>query len=233
MATEWEKSGLKAMNLATTPGKEEGDADYKVEYPDPKASKKPEVAGNSDMAVAPGSGKSKMDESDLSKLDPALATAPGAQVGDAGYTTKIDLPKASSPEIDDLSTAELVVAPEKGSKVPSKDTTDPNFATSPGKVEGDAGYEVEYLAPKASNNADIDNLDTADLAETPSKGADGEVNYELNAEMGYNLGESVENLTLENVKDYILKNKDSEEIQKMLKDLNEGFERPSPELKKN
>jgi hypothetical protein len=30
-----------------------------------------------------------------------------------------------------------------------------------------------------------------------------------------------------------LKNKDSEEIQKMLKDLNEGFERPSPELKKN
>lgn len=233
MATEWEKSGLKAMNLATTPGKEEGDADYKVEYPDPKASKKPEVAGNSDMAVAPGMGKSKMDESDLSKLDPALATAPGAQVGDAGYATKIDLPKASSPEIDDLSTAELVVAPEKGSKVPSKDTTNPNFATSPGKVEGDAGYEVEYLTPKASNNADIDNLDTADLAETPSKGADGEVDYELNAEMGYNLGESVENLTLENVKDYILKNKNSEEIQKMLKDLNEGFERPSPELKKN
>jgi hypothetical protein len=228
MATEWEKSGLKAMNLATTPGKEEGDADYKVEYPDPKASKKPEITGSSDMAVAPGSGKSKMDESDLSKLDPALATAPGAQVGDAGYSTKIDLPKASSPEIDNLDTAELVTAPEKGSKVPSKDTTDPNFATSPGKVEGDAGYEVEYLDAKASNDADIDNLDTAELAETPSKGADGEVDYELNAEMGYNLDE-----TLANIKDYIMKNKDSEEVQKMLSDLNEGFERPSPELKKN
>ena len=74
---------------------------------------------------------------------------------------------------------------------------------------------------------------TANLAETPSKGAEADVDYELNAEMGYNLGESIENLTLENVKDYILKNKDSEEIQKMLKDLNEGFERPSSELKKN
>ena len=29
------------------------------------------------------------------------------------------------------------------------------------------------------------------------------------------------------------KNKNSEEVQKMLSDLNEGFERPSPELKKN
>jgi len=228
MATEWEKSGLKAMNLASAPGKEEGDADYKVEYPDPKASKKPEVAGSSDMAVAPGMGKSKMDESDLSKLDPALATAPGAQVGDSGYKTKIDLPKASSPEIDNLATAELVTAPEKGAKVPTKDTTDPNFATSPGKVEGDAGYEVEYLDTKASKKADIDNLDTAELAETPSKGADGEVDYELNSEMGYNLDE-----TLANIREYIMKNKDSEEVQKMLSDLNEGFERPSPELKKN
>jgi hypothetical protein len=228
MATEWEKSGLKAMNLASAPGKEEGDADYKVEYPDPKASKKPEVAGESDMAVAPGMGKLEMSESDLSKLDTAMATAPGAQVGDSGYKTKIDLPKASSPEIDNLATAELVTAPEKGSKVPTKDTTDPNFATSPGKVEGDAGYGVEYLDPKASNNADIDNLDTAELAETPSKGADGEVDYELNSEMGYNLDE-----TLANIRDYIMKNKDSEEVQKMLSDLNEGFERPSPELKKN
>jgi hypothetical protein len=228
MATEWEKSGLKAMNLASAPGKEEGDADYKVEYPDPKASKKPEVAGESDMAVAPGMGKLEMSESDLSKLDTDMATAPGAQVGDSGYKTKIDLPKASSPEIDNLATAELVTAPEKGSKVPTKDTTDPNFATSPGKVEGDAGYGVEYLDPKASNNADIDNLDTAELAETPSKGADGEVDYELNSEMGYNLDE-----TLANIRDYIMKNKDSEEVQKMLSDLNEGFERPSPELKKN
>jgi hypothetical protein len=228
MATEWEKSGLKAMNLASAPGKEEGKADYKVEYPDPKASKKPEVAGESDMAVAPGMGKLEMSESDLSKLDTAMATAPGAQVGDSGYKTKIDLPKASSPEIDNLATAELVTAPEKGAKVPTRDTTDPNFATSPGKVEGDAGYGVEYLDPKASNNADIDNLDTAELAETPSKGADGEVDYELNSEMGYNLDE-----TLANIRDYIMKNKDSEEVQKMLSDLNEGFERPSPELKKN
>jgi hypothetical protein len=180
------------------------------------------------MAVAPGMGKLEMSESDLSKLDTAMATAPGAQVGDSGYKTKIDLPKASSPEIDNLATAELVTAPEKGSKVPSKDTTDPNFATSPGKVEGDAGYEVEYLDTKASKNADIDNLDTAELAETPSKGADGEVDYELNSEMGYNLDE-----TLANIRDYIMKNKDSEEVQKMLSDLNEGFERPSPELKKN
>jgi hypothetical protein len=231
MATEWEKSGLKAMNLASAPGKEEGKADYKVEAPEPKADKNADIddLNTAELAEAPGTGKSKMDEaSDLSKLDTAMATAPGAQVGDSGYKMKFDLPKASSPEIDDLATAELVTAPEKGAKVPSKDTTDPNLATSPGKVEGDAGYEVEYLDAKASNDADIDNLDTAELAETPSKGADGEVDYELNSEMGYNLDE-----TLANIRDYIMKNKDSEEVQKMLSDLNEGFERPSPELKKN
>jgi hypothetical protein len=231
MATEWEKSGIKAMNLASAPGKEEGKADYKVEAPEPEAVKDADIddLNTAELAEAPGSGKTKMDEaSDLSKLDTAMATAPGAQVGDAGYATKIDLPKASSPEIDNLDTAELVTAPEKGAKVPTKDTTDPNFATSPGKVEGDAGYNVEYLDPKASNDADIDNLDTAELAETPSGGAEGEVDYELNAEMGYNLDE-----TLANIKNYIMKNKNSEEVQKMLSDLNEGFERPSPELKKN
>lgn len=230
MATEWEKSGLKAMNLASAPGKEERKADYKVEAPEPKADKNADIddLNTAELAEAPESGKSKMDEaSDLSKLSPELAEAPGGK-HDADYAIKIDLPKASSPEIDNLATAELVTAPEKGSKVPSKDTTDPNFATSPGKVEGDAGYEVEYLDTKASKNADIDNLDTAELAETPSKGADGEVDYELNSEMGYNLDE-----TLANIREYIMKNKDSEEVQKMLSDLNEGFERPSPELKKN
>jgi hypothetical protein len=230
MATEWEKSGLKAMNLASAPGKEEGKADYKVEAPEPKAAKNADIddLNTAELAEAPESGKTKMDEaSDLSKLSPELAEAPGGK-HDADYAIKIDLPKASSPEIDNLATAELVTAPEKGAKVPTKDTTDPNFATSPGKVEGDAGYEVEYLDPKASNKADIDNLDTAELAETPSKGADGEVDYELNSEMGYNLDE-----TLANIRDYIMKNKDSEEVQKMLSDLNEGFERPSPELKKN
>ena len=231
MATEWEKSGIKAMNLASAPGKEEGDADYKVESPEPKADKDADIndLNTAELAEAPGSGKSKMDESsDLSKLSPELAEAPGAQVGDAGYATKINLPKASSPEINNLDTAELVTAPEKGAKAPTKDTTDPNLATSPGEVEGDAGYGVEYLDPKASNDADINNLDTANLAEAPSKGAEGEVDYELNAEMGYNLDE-----TLANIRDYIMKNKDSEEVQKMLSDLNEGFERPSPELKKN
>ena len=238
MATEWEKSGIKAMNLASAPGKEEGKADYKVESPEPEAVKDADIddLNTAELAEAPGSGKTKIDEaSDLSKLSPELAEAPGAQVGDADYAIKINLPKASSPEIDNLDTAELVTAPEKGSKVPTKDTTDPNFATSPGKVEGDAGYEVEYLDPKASKDADIDNLETADLAEAPSKGAEGEVDYELNAEMGYNLEEDSadEDLTLENIKNYIMKNKDSEEVQKMLSDLNEGFERPSPELKKN
>lgn len=238
MATEWEKSGLKAMNLASTPGKEEGDADYKVEYPDPKASKKPEIAGDSEMAVAPGMANLEMSESDLSKLDTAMATAPGAQVGDSGYKTRVNIPKSSSPEIDNLLTAELVTAPEKGSKIPSKDTTDPNLATSPGKVEGDAGYEVEYLDSKTSKDADIDNLDTANLAETPSKGADGEVNYELNAEMGYNIGEGEATQptpNLDEIRNFIMKNKDSEEVQKILQDIlvNEGFERPSPELKKN
>ena len=238
MATEWEKSGIKAMNLASAPGKEEGKADYKVEAPEPEAVKDADIddLNTAELAEAPGSGKTKMDEaSDLSKLDTAMATAPGAQVGDAGYATKINLPKASSPEINNLDTAELVTAPEKGAKAPTKDTTDPNLATSPGEVEGDSGYGVEYLDPKASNDADINNLDTANLAEAPSKGAEGEVDYELNAEMGYNLEEDSadKDLTLENIKNYIMKNKDSEEVQKMISDLNEGFERPSPELKKN
>ena len=228
MATEWEKSGIKAMNLATTPGKEEGEADYKVEYPDPKASKSPEITGGSNLAVAPGMGKSKMDEaSDISKLNPELAEAPGGKSA-ADYAIKINLPKSNSPEIDNLDTAELVVAPAKGAKVPSKDSTDPNLAISPGEIEGDAEYNVEYPEVKSSSDADIDNLETAELAETPSKGADGEVDYKLNPEMGYNL-----DLTLENIKDFILKNKNSEEVQKMFTDLSEGFERPSAELKKN
>lgn len=202
MATEWEKSGLKSMNLASAPGKAEGDADYAIEYPDPKASKSPEISKlNPNLASAPGTGKSKMDEaSDLSKTNQELAEAPGGS-HEAGYKTKINIPGASSPEIDSLSTSNLVVAPEKGSKVPTKDSTDPNFSTSPGKEEGDAGYEVEYLNVKSSKGADIDNLDTANLAEIPAKNTQAQIDIEVNSEMGYN--------------------------------LTEGFERPSPELKKN
>jgi len=55
--------------------------------------------------------------------------------------------------------------------------------------------------------------------------------------MGYNIGEgenaTPDPLTLKGIREFILENKDSEEVQKMLQDLmNEGFERPSPELKK-
>jgi hypothetical protein len=199
MSTHFEKSGLKNANLATAPGKEEGDSGYEIKYPDPKASK-PEVMGSSNLASAPGMGKSKMDESDLSKLNPELASAPGSKVGDSGYKIKYPHPSASSPEIDDLSNMELTEAPEKGSKIPSKDKTDPNLATSPGKTVGDSGYGVEYPS-HTGGKEDIDNLDTMNLAETPSKGAEGDINYQVSDEMGYN--------------------------------LTEGFERPSPELKKN
>jgi len=236
MATEWEKSGLKAMNLATTPGKEEGDAGYKVEYPEPKSSK-PQVMGNSNLATAPGMGKLEMSESDLSKLNSEMADTPGSKVGDSGYKNKINLPKANSPEIDDLSTMNLSSAPDKGSKVPTRDKTNPNLATSPGKEEGDAGYEVEYPS-HTGGKKEIDNLDNMNLSDTPSKGADGEIDYEINSEMGYNIGEgetpTVDTLTLKGIKEYIIENKDSEEVQRMIQDLvNEGFERPSPELKKN
>ena len=200
MSTEFEKSGLKAANLAKAPGKEEGDADYKVHFPEPKGSKKAEVMGNSNLASAPGMGKSKMDESDLSKLNPALATAPGSIVGDSGYKVKYPYPSSSSPEIDDLSTMNLAGAPEKGSKVPTKGSSNFNFATAPGKAVGDSGYEVEYPEHKGGSE-EIDDLDTMNLAETPSKGAEAEIHYQVSDEMGYN--------------------------------LDEGFERPSPELKKN
>ena len=229
MATEWEKSGLKSMNLASTPGKEEGDAGYKVEYPEPKASK-PQVAGDSKMAVAPGMGKSKMDESDLSKLNPELADAPGSKVGDAGYKIKYPNPSASSPEIDNLSNMELADAPEKGAKVPSKDKTNPNFASTPGKEEGDAGYSNEY-PDHTGGKKDIEDLKDMNLADTPSKGADGDIKFKVDGEMGYNLDEN----TLQGIRNFIMENKDSEEVKKMIEDiyLTEGFERPSPELKKN
>ena len=201
MSTEFERSGLKAANLAKAPGKEEGDADYEIHYPEPKGSKKAEIMGNSNLASAPGMGKSKMDESDLSKLSSDMSTAPGSPVGDSGYKVKINIPKASSPEIDNLDTMNLANAPEEGSKVPTKDTTNPNFATSPGNVEGDAGYEVEYIETDGSNKAEIDNLDTMNLADAPAAGTEAETGLEINSEMGYN--------------------------------LTEGFERPSPELKKN
>ena len=200
MSTEFEKSGLKSANFSKAPGKEEGDADYKVHFPEPKGNKNPEIMGSSNLASAPGMGKSKMDESDLSKLSPELATAPGKEEGDSGYKIKYPHPSASSPEIDNLDTMNLAGAPEKGSKVPSKDKTNPNFSTAPGKNIGDSGYEVEY--PDHTGGEEyIDDLDTMNLANTPSKGSEGDINYELNSEMGYN--------------------------------LTEGFERPSPELKKN
>lgn len=200
MSTEFEKSGLKAANLAKAPGKEEGDADYKVHFPEPKGNKKAEVMGNSHLASAPGMGKSKMDESDLSKLNPELATAPGKAEGDAGYAIKYPHPSSHSPEIDNPSNMNLADTPEKGSKVPAKDKTNPNFAIAPGKLVGDAGYEVEY-PEHVGGEEYIDDLDTMNLAGTPSKGAEGDIDYEVNSEMGYN--------------------------------LTEGFERPSPELKKN
>lgn len=207
MSTHFERSGLNAANLAKAPGKEEGDSGYKIEYPDPRGTKKPEVMGNSNLATAPGMGKSKMDESDLSKLNPELSTAPGQQVGDSGYEIKYPHPGSKSPEIDDLSTMDLSIAPGKGAKVPTVDTTNPNFATSPGKAVGDAGYNVSYPDIK-SILADIDSLETMNLSQAPSKGSEGDINYELNSEMGYNLGESKS-------------------------EVNEGFERPTPELKKN
>ncbi len=236
MSTEWERSGLKAMNLASSPGKKEGDSGYKVEYPDPKASK-PEVMGDSNLAVAPGIGKLRMSESDLSKLDDGMATAPGTQVGDSGYKFKVNIPKPNSPEIDDLSTMELSDAPKKGSKIPSKDNTDPNFSSTPGKEKGDSGYENEY-PHHTGGKKDIDSLDTMNLSKTPDKGADGKIGYKVDSEMGYNIGEgrdlTTDPLTIKGIKEYILENKDSKEVQKMLQDLmNEGFERPSPELKKN
>lgn len=229
MSTEWEKSDLKNMNLAKAPGKEEGDADYKIEYPDHTAGKA-EVMGDSALAKAPGMGKLQMSESDLSKLDDGMATAPGKEEGDAGYKIKYPHPSANSPEIDDLSNMELADAPEKGAKVPSKDKTNPNFASSPGKEEGDAGYHNEY-PNHTGGKKEINDLKDMNLAETPSKGADGEIKFKIDGEMGYNLDEN----TLQSIKKFITENKDSEEIQKMIQDifLNEGFERPSPELKKN
>lgn len=199
MSTEWEKSGLKSMNLATTPGKEEGDSGYKTEYPNPKA-KNSEIADNSNLASAPKSGKSKVEESDLSKLSQELSDTPGTKIGDSGYKIKYPRPSISSPDIDNQENMELAVAPQSGSKIPTSDKTNPNFADSPGKKEGDSGYVVEYPEHK-SGKGEIENLDNMNLSETPSKGADGEIEYEANSEMGYN--------------------------------LTEGFERPSPELKKN
>jgi hypothetical protein len=199
MSTEWEKSGLDSMNLSSAPGKEIGDSGYEIEYPEHKAAK-PEISGNSNLASAPGMGKSKVEESDLSKLSQEMADSPGSKVGDSGYKIKYPHPSSVNPDIENPESMNLAEAPEKGSKVPSKDSTNPNFANSPGKEEGDAGYNVEYPEHK-SGKKEIENLDHMNLAETPSKGADGEIGYEANPEMGYN--------------------------------LTEGFERPSPELKKN
>lgn len=201
MSTEFERSGLKAANLAKAPGKEEGDSGYEMNFPEPKGSKKAEVMGNSNLASAPGMGRSKMEESEISKLNPELAQAPGSEVGDAGYKIKINIPKASSPEIDDLETMNLANAPESGVKAPSKGSSNFNFSTAPGNPEGDAGYEVEYIETEGSGKAEIDNLDNMNLADAPTAGADADIDFELNSEMGYN--------------------------------LTEGFERPSPELKKN
>jgi hypothetical protein len=194
--------------------------------------------GNSNLATAPGTGKNKVSESDLSKLDNGMSNTPGSKIEDSGYKTKINIPKSNSPEINDLSTMNLADAPEKGAKVPTKNKTNPNLASAPGKVEGDSGYEAFEYPSHTGGKKEINDLDNMNLSDAPSEGAEGKVSYKLDAETGYNIGEgetsTIDLLTLKGIKEYIIENKDSEEVQRMIQDLvNEGFERPSPELKKN
>jgi prefoldin subunit 5 len=129
MATEWEKSGIKAMNLAEAPGKAEGDAGYEVKGIEAKKSK-PEVMNiDPELASAPGDQKGKdldykvssemgynVDEAaDIMKIDQEMAKAPGKAEGDADYAVKVVKAGAHNPEVMRID-PNFAVAPEKGAK---------------------------------------------------------------------------------------------------------------------
>ena len=129
MATEWEKSGIKAMNLAEAPGKEEGDAGYEVKGIEAKENK-PEVMDiDPELASAPDDEKGKdldykvssemgynVDEAaDIMKTDQGLAKAPGKEEGDADYAVKVVKGDAHNPEVMHID-PNFAVAPEKGAK---------------------------------------------------------------------------------------------------------------------
>ena len=129
MATEWEKSGIKNMNLATAPGTEEGDADYAVKVVTAKE-KNPEVMDiDPELASAPGDEKGKeldyevnkemgynVDESaDIMKIDQELAKAPGKEEGDADYAVKVVTGQAKNPEVMNID-PNFAIAPEKGAE---------------------------------------------------------------------------------------------------------------------
>lgn len=145
MATEWEKSGIKNMNLATAPGNEEGDAGYEVKAIEVKE-KNPELMNiDPELASAPGDEDAKeldyevnkemgynVDESaDIMKINQELAKAPGKEEGDADYQVKVVAGKAHNPEVMN---------------------TDPNFAIAPEKgAEADTDVEVN---PEMGYNLD-------------------------------------------------------------------------------
>jgi len=163
MATEWEKSGIKAMNLAEAPGKGEGDAGYEVKGIEAEENK-PEVMDiDPELASAPGDAKGKdldykvssemgynVDEAaDIMKIDQELAKAPGEEEGDADYAVKVVTGQAKNPEVMN---------------------TDPNFAKAPEKgAEADTDLEVNsemgYNLDEATKTKGMDLQDFGSLSD--------------------------------------------------------------------
>ena len=151
MATEWEKSGIKNMNLATAPGNEEGDAGYEVKAIEVKE-KNPEVMNiDPELASAPGDEDAKeldyevnkemgynVDESaDIMKINQELAKAPGKEEGDADYDVKVVAGKAHNPEVMNID-PNFAIAPEKGAEA----DTDVEVNSEMGYNLGEA---IEYV----------------------------------------------------------------------------------------
>lgn len=133
--TRFNKSDVKLMKLAETPGSEEGDADYDVKGIRYKAKNPQVMKTDPNFASAPGSDKGKElhykvddemgynvdEQNDLEKTNQNLAVAPGKSEGDAGYAVRTIKGKAHSPQVD---------------------KTNPNFAVAPSKgADGKLGYK--------------------------------------------------------------------------------------------
>ncbi len=147
MATEWEKSGIKAMNLAEAPGKAEGDSGYEVKGIEAKESK-PEVMDiDPELASAPGDDKGKdldykvssemgynVDEAaDIMKIDQELAKAPGKEEGDADYAVKVVKGDAHNPEVMNID-PNFAEAPEKGAKADTDLEVNPEMGYNLGEA---------------------------------------------------------------------------------------------------
>lgn len=129
MATEFEKSGLGKMNLASAPGKKEGVMQTKVKVAVGLENNPDIMDIDPELACAPGDEEKvgidyevnqemgyNVDESaDIMKINQELANAPGTKEGNANYKVKVTTGEENNPEVMKID-PNFAIAPSKGAE---------------------------------------------------------------------------------------------------------------------